>query len=78
MLKALIFDLDGTLVDLLDLHWRGFKEVTKEGWGLDFLREDVERHYGKTAEDIARAFFEKHGVGGVDYKEFARKRRNVV
>ena len=78
MLKAVIFDLDGTLVDLLDLHFQGFRQVIKEGWDLEIKLEDVERYYGKTAEEIAKPFFESHGVKDVDYKEFGRKRRQVV
>jgi len=78
MVSAFILDLDGTLVDLLGLHWLGFRTVAVEGWGMDFPREDVEVNYGKSAEEIAKAFFEKHNVTGVDYKAFARKRRDVV
>ena len=78
MLSAFIFDLDGTLVDLFDLHLLGFQEVSLEGWDLQFLREDLSKYYGRPAEDIARPFFEKHGISGVDYGDFARKRRAVV
>ncbi len=77
-MTAVIFDLDGTLVDLFELHLRGFQEVMEGDYGLDFQREDLEVHYGRTAADIARIFFEKHGVEGVDYGEFTRKRRQHV
>jgi len=75
---AAIFDLDGTLVDLFELHLRGFQEVVREDYGLKFERADLEAYYGRTAEEIARAFFERKGVPGVDSADFVRKRRRRV
>ncbi|MBD3388064.1 MAG: HAD-IA family hydrolase [Candidatus Altiarchaeales archaeon] len=73
-----IFDLDGTLVDLFELHLRGFQELVSEEYGLEFAREDLESHYGRTAEEIARTFFEEKGVEDVDYDDFVVKRRRKV
>jgi HAD superfamily hydrolase (TIGR01509 family) len=77
-MPAVIFDLDGTLIDLFDLHLMGFKEVIKQDYGLDFERADLTPYYGRTAEEIAKAFFVKHGVSGVDYGRLVSERRDWV
>jgi HAD superfamily hydrolase (TIGR01509 family) len=78
MLEAVIFDLDGTLVDCFKVHYNAFRRVFLEGWGLDFPRRQLEEHYGKTAEDIARIFFNQQGIRDVDYDDFVAKRRQTV
>ncbi len=77
-MAAVIFDMDGTLVDLFELHYQGFRSVILADYGLDFTPSDLRPHYGKAGEEIARAFFEAHGVEGVDYGRFADKRRRWV
>jgi len=46
-MAAAIFDPDGTLVDLIEVHYRGFKHVVKDELGLDFKREDLRPYYGE-------------------------------
>lgn len=77
-MPAVIFDLDGTLVDLFELHYRAFADIIWEDYGLVFERNDLEPHYGKSGEEIAKSFFEKRGIAGVDYGKFADKRRKRV
>ena len=77
-MAAVIFDLDGTLVDLFELHFQGFRKVIFDDYGLDFRPSDLKPHYGKAGEEIARIFFEANGVDGVDYIRFAEKRRRWV
>jgi len=74
-MRAAIFDVDGTLVDLFDLHLKGFQEVVAEEYELTFEKEDLERYYGRTGEEILREFFKKHGIQGVDLPLIAAKRR---
>ncbi len=73
-----IFDIDGTLVDLFELHLRGFQHLIKEEFGLEFLREDLTEYYGRTGEEIVNAFFAKKGIEGAPYSNFASRRRQWI
>jgi len=77
-MPAVLFDLDGTLIDLFDLHLRGFQEVISRDYGLTFEAGDLRPYYGRTADEIARAFFEKNGVSDVDYPALVASRRVCV
>jgi len=75
-MPAVIFDQDGTLVDLFELHLKGFEAVLR-GSGLEFGREDLARYYGQTGEEIFRRFFAKHGITA-DVGPLAVRRRQWV
>jgi beta-phosphoglucomutase len=77
-MSAVIFDVDGTLVDLFELHYQGFLSIIRQEVGLEFERQDLREHYGKTGEEIFEAFFLKHGITGVDVGQIAPKRRRWV
>lgn len=77
-MDAVVFDLDGTLVDLFELHLAAFRKVISREYGLDFKRDDLLVYYGAPADEIARAFLEKHDVADVDYEAFVEKRREVL
>jgi HAD superfamily hydrolase (TIGR01509 family) len=77
-MPAAIFDLDGTLVDLFELHLRGFRHVISSDFGLEFARRDLEADYGKPGEDILRGYFLKKGMAVEDVKPFADRRRSWV
>ncbi|MFH0862045.1 MAG: HAD family phosphatase [Candidatus Altiarchaeota archaeon] len=76
-MPAAIFDQDGTLVDLFELHLKGFQEVLRGRFGLEFGREDLAKYYGKTGEEIMRSFLSKHGVSA-DPRPLAVRRRQWV
>ena len=44
MLKAIVFDFDGVIVDSEPLHYRAFVEIAR-GFGLDFTYEQYVRDY---------------------------------
>jgi beta-phosphoglucomutase-like phosphatase (HAD superfamily) len=77
-MPAAIFDLDGTLVDLFELHLRGFRHVISSDFGLEFARRDLEADYGKPGEDIFRGFFLRKGILVEDVKSLADRRRSWV
>ncbi len=77
-MQAAIFDLDGTLIDLFEVHLEAFKDTVKKYSGLDFTREDLIAGYGRKTEEIAEIFFAKHGVSGVDVEALATERRDMV
>ncbi|MEB3359205.1 MAG: HAD family hydrolase [Synechococcales bacterium] len=55
MPKAVIFDIDGTLVDSVALHAHAWVEAFKRhGYEVDF--DDVKQHIGKGGEHIVAAF----------------------
>ena len=55
MLKAVLFDIDGTLIDSVDLHARSWVETFAE-FGIQARFEDVRRHIGEGADRLIPAF----------------------
>jgi len=62
VVSAVIFDLEGTLIDISDYHILAFKEVMRKNYSLDFTREDFLAGYGMHPWHIAEMFLKKHGV----------------
>ena len=50
-IKALLFDIDGTLVDSNDLHVRAWQEVLREA-GYDFSAEIIHGQVGKGGDNL--------------------------
>ncbi len=55
MIKAVIFDVDGTLVDTVDLHARAWQE-TFEHFGYPTRYEDVRSQIGKGGDQLMPVF----------------------
>jgi HAD superfamily hydrolase (TIGR01509 family) len=55
MLKAVIFDIDGTLIDSVDLHARSWVDAFAR-FGVDVKFEDVRPHIGEGADRLVPAF----------------------
>jgi len=53
MLKAVIFDVDGTLIDSVPQHARAWQDVFQD-FGRDIPVEDIRRQIGK-AEELQQA-----------------------
>jgi HAD superfamily hydrolase (TIGR01509 family) len=58
MIKAIIFDIDGTLVDSVDIHAQAWKEAFKH-FGKDIPYEDVRHQIGKGGDQLMPVFFSK-------------------
>lgn len=58
MLKAVIFDVDGTLVDTVDNHARAWQE-TFERFGIPTAYQDVRSQIGKGADQLMPVFVPK-------------------
>src|SRR5437868_9335320 len=58
MLKAVIFDIDGTLVDSVDLHARAWQEAFKH-FGREIPYEEVRHQIGKGGDQLLPVFFSK-------------------
>lgn len=62
--KALIFDLDGTLLDSMPLHYLAWKEICKEKLDFDFTEEFFYAHAGVSSDNI---FNEIRQITGKDF-----------
>jgi HAD superfamily hydrolase (TIGR01549 family) len=56
MLKAIIFDIDGTLVDSVDLHARAWQEAFRH-FGREVEFEKVRHQIGKGGDQLMPVFF---------------------
>ena len=56
MIAAIIFDIDGTLVDSVDLHARAWQETFKH-FGKEIPFADVRRQIGKGGDQLMPVFF---------------------
>lgn len=59
--RGLIFDLDGTLVDSMPLHYEAWKEACAMG-GLDFSEEEFYQLAGVPSDRIFQIINERHGT----------------
>ena len=55
MIKAVIFDVDGTLVDSVDLHARAWQE-TFRAFGKDIPFQEIRMQIGKGGDQLNRFF----------------------
>ena len=72
MLKAAIFDIDGTLVDSVDLHARAWQEALAK-FGHQVAFEQVRSQIGKGADQLLPLFltpkeFDKYGEELEEYR----------
>src|SRR5215210_3179870 len=58
MIKAVIFDIDGTLVDSVDLHAQAWKETFKQ-FGKDIPYQQVRHQIGKGGDQLMPVFFSR-------------------
>src|ERR1700742_4392809 len=58
MIKAVIFDIDGTLVDSVDLHARAWQEAFAK-FGKDVAFEDVRQQIGKGGDQLLPVFLSR-------------------
>ena len=56
MIKAVVFDVDGTIVDSVDLHAQAWQEAFKK-FGKEVDLNAVRRQIGKGADQLLPVFF---------------------
>ena len=54
-LKAIIFDLDGTLADTLPLCIKAFQLALEEATGIHYPENRIKQHFGQTEEGITKS-----------------------
>ncbi|AHE48629.1 phosphatase YqaB [Aeromonas hydrophila 4AK4] len=69
---ALIFDMDGTLVDSMPLHLDAW-EITSAEFGLPFDRAQLNEYGGIPTRKIVAMLAEQHGLE-IDVEAFARRK----
>ena len=74
MLQAVIFDVDGTIVDSVDLHAEAWK-VAFEKFGKTFPFHDIRRQIGKGSDQLLPVFFSEQELAqfGEDLDEYRSK-----
>lgn len=75
--KALIFDMDGTLIDSLELNWQAMDTALREQ-GIIIEREEFIGMTGRSIEEIARLIVERHGQRGADCDAIVRRKREIA
>src|SRR5215210_5312058 len=71
MVEAVIFDIDGTLVDSVDLHARAWQEAFRK-FGRDVAFEEVRFQIGKGGDQLLPIFFseEERQRFGAEMEEY--------
>lgn len=74
MIKAVIFDIDGTLVDSVDLHAQAWKEAFKQ-YGKDIPYQQVRHQIGKGGDQLMPVFFSREELEefGEEMEEYRSK-----
>ena len=58
MIKAVIFDIDGTIVDSVDLHAKAWQRTFAK-FGKNILLEAIRSQIGKGADQLLPVYFSK-------------------
>lgn len=58
MIRAVLFDIDGTLIDSVDLHARAWQEILAR-YGHEVSFEEVRSHIGKGGDHLLPVFLSK-------------------
>ncbi|MFH1403574.1 MAG: HAD family phosphatase [Candidatus Altiarchaeota archaeon] len=76
--KAVVFDLEGTLVDMFDSHVKAFNEVMARHYNLGFKSQDLLIGYGMHAGDIMRIFLRRNGVDCADCTTLVEEKQGIL
>jgi HAD superfamily hydrolase (TIGR01509 family) len=76
VLKAVIFDMDGVLVNSTKYNWQSFNIMLQEK-GVQFLEPEIKRFLGKSLKDIIKIWSEEYGITGLDPVEFSKKSAEI-
>lgn len=67
MIKAVLFDLDGTLIDTNELIIKCFKYIYKEHLNLEVSTEEICKHFGEPLIETFRRHDEKNAESLTEY-----------
>jgi len=80
MVQAVIFDIDGTIIDSVDFHIQTWKR-TFEKFGKEVSYELIRPQIGKGADDMLPVFFSKnelHRFGRATWKNIVVSYSNEI
>lgn len=75
--KGLIFDLDGTLIDSLELNWQAM-DAAMRGEGIVIAREEFIDMTGRSIEEIVDILVRRHGRSDADREAIVRRKREIA
>ena len=80
MVSAVVFDLEGTLIDLSEQHILAYREVLGKHFNIEFTKEDFLSGYGRGPHHIIRMFLERHGIekSDVECRRLADEKQVVL
>lgn len=76
MIQALIFDLDGTLVNTEMLHFRAWREALLQNGVGEFSLEDFLRYVGTSNEKVANDYIQSDGINK-SQKELIKQKQTL-
>lgn len=72
--QALIFDLDGTIVDNMGLHRQAWEEIG-EDYGIPITGAMIDEIAGIPTRQVIELFADQYGWDGIDYDKFTIDKR---
>ncbi len=78
MLKAVIFDMDGVLVDSEPVHFAANYKMLKDKFGIELQYEDYRQYIGSTIEKIWKFFREKYKLLNYSWSELMDMAEKVL
>ena len=77
MIKAVIFDMDGVLMDTREAYYKAARRLFKEEYGKTITRKGYESMFGREDRAVIKHFLKKFGLKG-DVEELRLKKREMV
>jgi beta-phosphoglucomutase len=74
-LKAVIFDMDGVLVDSFEAHRKAFDLVMSRHYGFHVNAEEFISYFGTNPKDIARGLLKTHGIPNGDIEKLTEEKK---
>jgi beta-phosphoglucomutase len=76
MLKAIIFDMDGVLVNSTKYIWESFNVLLKDE-GVHFTDKDIKKYLGLSLRDQIQQWKKEYGIKEINLEEFSRKAAEI-
>jgi len=72
MIKAIIFDMDGVLIDSPKYVWKTFNLLLKDE-GVHFSDKNIKKYSGRSLKDQLKLWKKDYGIKDYNLKEFSKK-----
>lgn len=76
-MKAIIFDMDGVLMDTRNVYIMAMQKLFEDEFGKSIPRKEVEALFGRIGREIIVHFLKKYGLKG-DIEKLIRKKKKIV